>query len=247
MVLTFQRRLIPGIHPEIKTRDDHLTLLGQDGTVVESMSLLDAIRNNADVFPLQPVKPSGQGVRPWVDLFHANSIEWMHHDSLFPKHDRYGPNNVLVCFRHQDRVAIFNWPENKVVWSWGQEQISGPHDARVLKNGHILLFDNGLGRGWSRAIEVDPLIGEIVWEYRSDPPHRFYTASKGSVQRLPNGNTLLAESDQGRAIEVTPDGEVVWKFTCPYRLDDGKRAAIVRMIWHSRTFVDKFLPAPKTL
>ncbi|UCH95037.1 MAG: aryl-sulfate sulfotransferase, partial [Candidatus Aminicenantes bacterium] len=247
LVLSFQRRLVPDIHSTIPTRDDCITLLEQDGTVVKSRSMLDAIRKAPEVFPLQPVKPSGLGRLPWVDLFHANSIEWMHHDSLFSKHDIYAPNNVLVCFRHQDRIAIINWPENRVVWSWGQEQTSGPHDARVLENGHILLFDNGLGRGWSRAIEVDPLTGKIVWEYRNDPPSRFYTASKGSGQRLPNGNTLLAESDRGRAIEVTPGGDVVWRFVCPYRLGDGKRAAIVRMIWHSRDFIDRLMTLRNTV
>lgn len=239
LLLTFKRRLEPGIHPTVVTRDDQLTLLDQDGTVLESMSMLDAIRNDREIFPLQEVKPSEQDGVPWVDLFHTNSVEWMHYTNLFYKDGVYGPNNILVCIRHQDRVAIFNWTEKKIVWAWGLNQLSGPHDAQMLKNGHILLFDNGLGRGWSRALEVHPMNGEIVWQYKGNPPQSFYTVSKGSAQRLPNGNTLLSESDRGRAIEVTEDGDVVWEFVCPYHLEDGKRAAIVRMIWHSPAFIEE--------
>ncbi|MDP7572121.1 MAG: hypothetical protein QF391_11005, partial [Myxococcota bacterium] len=69
----------------------------------------------------------------------------------------------------------------------------------------------------------------IVWEYSPDPSEGFFTASKGSIQRLENGNTLLAESDRGRAIEVTPRGEIVWEFVCPHESSPGRRAAIVRM------------------
>jgi hypothetical protein len=34
----------------------------------------------------------------------------------------------------------------------------------------------------------------------------------GKHQRLPNGNVLIAESGQGRAFEVTPEGKIVWEY-----------------------------------
>ncbi len=40
----------------------------------------------------------------------------------------------------------------------------------------------------------------------------------GRVQPLPNGNTLVVETDAGRALELTEDGEVVWEFRSPYRV-----------------------------
>jgi hypothetical protein len=42
----------------------------------------------------------------------------------------------------------------------------------------------------------------------------------GAVQRLPNGNTLVTESEGGRVIEVTRDGEIVWEFHTPHRAGD---------------------------
>lgn len=229
LVLTFERRMEPEINAQVPTRDDYLTLLEADGTVSATHSMLAAARRSAKVFRLKRVGPSALGGPPWVDVFHSNSVEWLHHEHLVGRHPLYDLGNILVCFRHQDRVAVFNWERNEVVWAWGEEELSGPHDAQVLENGHVLVFDNGLGRGASRVLEIDPATGQIVWRYQAQPATSFYTASKGSAQRLPNGNTLIAESDRGRAFEVTPAGEVVWEFVSPHKVKGGQRAAIVRM------------------
>jgi hypothetical protein len=241
LLLTFKRRTAPEIHLSTDTRDDHLTLLDQAGNLLTSRSMLDAVNNDPDVIPLELVQPSERALRPWVDLFHSNSLEWMRHEELFSTGSIYGPDRVLVSIRHQDRVAIYDWQEEKFIWSWGQGEISGPHDAHTLENGNILLFDNGLSRNWSRAVELDPLTRKVVWTYEGEPRQSFYSASKGSVQRLPNGNTLLAESDRGRAIEVSSAGETVWEFICPYHVGKRKRASIVRMVQHSNEFVDGLL------
>ena len=39
----------------------------------------------------------------------------------------------------------------------------------------------------------------------------------GTTQRLDNGNTLITESDFGRAFEVTSDGDIVWEFFNTFR------------------------------
>ena len=83
-------------------------------------------------------------------------------------------------------------------------------------------------------LEIDPSSGGIVWQYdggNAAPGSAagFYTASRGSAERLPNGNTMIAESDRGHAFEVTPKGDLVWEFWNPARNAKGERAAIVRM------------------
>lgn len=244
LLLTFRRRFARKIHATIPVRDDLLALLRPNGTVIELRSMLQAVERSSSIFPLEPVQPSSLFGPTWVDLFHANSIEWMRYPHLVGKHPVYDLNNILVCFRHQNRIAVFNWRRNVFVWAWGQDELRGPHDAQVLENGHILVFDNGLGREYSRAIELDPTSGDIVWQYEADPPTRLYTESKGSVQRLPNGNTLLAESDKGYAFEITPDGDVVWEFLNPYRTDRGDRAALARIKWFSPTFIASISDRP---
>ena len=241
LVLGFKRRLISQVHPNIQTREDHLIMLDQAGEVLEMRSLYDAFRARPDIFRFQQVRPNTLGGVPWVDLFHSNSVEWMYREHLFERDSIYASDNVLLCSRYQDIVAILNWPRNEIVWAWGQGRISGPHDAQVLESGNILIFDNGLGRGYSRVIELDPLSQEIVWEYKAPEPSDFYTRGRGSAQRLPNGNTLITESMAGRAFEVTGDGEIVWEFHCPERNQKGERASLVRTIRHESSLIERML------
>ncbi|MCI1749217.1 MAG: arylsulfotransferase family protein [Acidipropionibacterium sp.] len=107
--------------------------------------------------------------------------------------------------------------------------------------GHLLLLDgggtggygaprgsvtNGIGverRDYSRILEIDPISLAVVWQYTPDEAghvqpldsYKFFSASGGSVQRLPNGNTLIADSDTGRVFQVTPGHETVWEYVSP--------------------------------
>ena len=66
-------------------------------------------------------------------------------------------------------------------------------------------------------IELDPSNGETRWSYRGTPERPFYSEFCGASQRLANGNTLITESGQGRAFEVTSAGDIVWEFHNPHR------------------------------
>jgi hypothetical protein len=48
-------------------------------------------------------------------------------------------------------------------------------------------------------------------------PAPFFSNFCGTAERLPNGNTLIVESDNGRAFEVTSAGAIVWEFHNPHR------------------------------
>ena len=51
----------------------------------------------------------------------------------------------------------------------------------------------------------------------------------GWAERLANGNTLISESNYGRALEVTSSGKVVWEFVNPNRI--GKKKQLVAVIY----------------
>lgn len=241
MLLTFRHRRIPAVNPDADVRDDHITIISQKGELLDERSLYDMLTARADLFTFQPVKPSRYLGRWHVDIFHANSIEWMSHQHLEAVDAIYDSRNVLVSIRHQDTIAIFNWEKGEVVWAWGQGFVSGPHDATVLDNGHILLFDNGLARKWSRVIELDPLTRKIVWEYKAPTPTDFHTLARGANQRLPNGNTLITNSDSGQAFEVTPDGERVWEYHNPHVNDKGRCATMIRLYRMETSLVERLL------
>jgi hypothetical protein len=97
--------------------------------------------------------------------------------------------------------------------------------------GHILIFNNGIGRGYSTVNEIVPPVDgagayslpagaaygpdSSHWTYVASPPTNFYSAEISGAQRLPNGNTLICEGVKGNLFEVTTNGVTVWQYICP--------------------------------
>jgi hypothetical protein len=240
-ILALAHRRIDSVTPVAETRDDRVVLLTDEGIQTDEYSFYDMIAARPDAFRLQQVAIMKIGDRFIVDLFHANSVFWMSRVALSERNPLYSHDHLLVSMRHQNRVAIFDLNAREAVWSWGEGELLGPHDATILPGGNLLVFDNGLGRGWSRVLELDPLTKRIVWSYQADPPETFYTASRGACQRLANGNTLITESDRGRAFEVTPEGEIVWEFRNPHLSKEGRRATMVRLYRLDPSMVEPLL------
>jgi len=134
---------------------------------------------------------------------------------------------VLVCVRELDAVGVIDLDQERFVW-WREGEWRAPHDPHLLPGERLLIFDNMGHEGYSRALEVDLGTGETAWSFGGDPPASFFSVFCGAVTRLPAGNTLITESCNGRAFEVTPAGEVVWAFHSPHRAgkDDSLVAAL---------------------
>jgi hypothetical protein len=84
----------------------------------------------------------------------------------------------------------------------------------VLPDGHLTMFDNGNFRvpQFSRAVEyaIDETsrTATLVWQYRLTPD--VFGVAFGSVQRLPNGNTLIGwGATRPSCTEIAPDGQIV--------------------------------------
>lgn len=116
-------------------------------------------------------------------------------------------------------------------------QLYFQHDVQWIEPGlpgagNIMLFNNSVRRGsqtFSNILELDPFMdengfypltaeglfnfGEIIW--RHEDPDNFWSDFASGVQRLPNGNTLIAEAQTGRMFEITSAGEKVWEYINP--------------------------------
>jgi hypothetical protein len=244
LTLTFEYRALDDVSREAPVRDDHVAMIDGEGQVVEERSLYDALNSSPDRFTFVPFPAMLKWGRKHVDLIHANTVEWIDAPDLAVRSPFYGPDHIIVTSRHQDLVAVIDWKANELVWAWGPGQIIRPHDAIVLESGHILVFDNGdEKRPWSRVLELDPSTEEVVWEYRAPNPTDFFTMARGANQRLPNGNTLITNSNSGHAFEVTREGEIVWEFLTPYLTSEGRRPAIQRVRRYSLDYVDAIVRA----
>ncbi|MBN2565110.1 MAG: aryl-sulfate sulfotransferase [Candidatus Eisenbacteria bacterium] len=207
-VLMREPRIIADIHPELPVLEDFIVVLTSEGEELSRVSVLDVLRESTYASLLDGVVDSG-------DILHTNTLEVLRGrlEGRVPGFER---GNVLICIRELDAIAVVDPGAATVVWATVGEWRK-PHQPTVLDNGHILIFDNRGYRGRSQVIEFNPVNGDTTWVYRGEEPDDFYSWECGSNQRLENGNTLITESDRGKAFEVTPEGEIVWKFLNPMR------------------------------
>lgn len=177
--------------------------------------------------------------RPDFDWGHMNTVESLPPSRAAEKDRRLRQGNVLFSCRNIDTIGVIDRETDEVVWAWGPGVIDKQHMPTMLPDGNILLYDNGTSAMRTRVLEIDPLTGQIVWEYQGRPPESFYSSSRGANERLPNGNTFITESNKGRLFEVTPEGETVWEFLTPDLMKDGRRQPLYRALRYPTEVVQK--------
>jgi len=226
--------------------NDYLVTISASGKIKQEISLYPFLKRFLDSERLPPAALSAYITRAFLrlnfhflltrrfelplstpyDLFHVNTVKEIDRD--LPRIAHKG--DLLLCIKYLNLLVILDPHKKALVWSWGQAELDRPHNATLLDNGHILVFDNGTDRGYSRILEIDPATKQIVWEYVASPREDFFSHNRGSCQRLPNGNTLITDSNAGRVFEIAPEGKVVWEFFSPsITADKSRRRAIYRM------------------
>jgi len=197
------------------------------GVIADTPSRIDF--NNVPAFG----GPMG-GLNP--DWNHLNGID-------------YNPtlDQIVVSSAHQNELWVIDRETGEIVYRWGRPENYGAPGAAMLSNqhdpewiepglpgeGHLLVFDNGVGEGRSRVLELDTPVGEDgryargtgeawgpvgpSWSY--EDPGAFFSSHLSSAERLANGNTLVCEGVRGRFFEVTSEGEMVWEYINPVSAD----------------------------
>lgn len=125
---------------------------------------------------------------------------------------------------------LYRWG-NAGAYGLGSPTLFEIHDTHWIADdlpgaGRLLIFNNGVGRGYSSADEIETPIDENgnyilsadgtygprdpVWTFGETAGPNFFTRTAGAAHRLPNGNTMLCISNANRVVEVTPEREIVW-------------------------------------
>jgi len=222
---------------------DHLAELK---AVLDTRSFLDTVLDSALAGrprtgkEATDIKAAVAKERYDFDYFHINTISLLPETPLGRRDNRFREGNLLICLRNVNQIAILEKGSYRVLWAWGEGRLQWPHHPTMLKDGRILVFDNGIGRKYSRVMELNPVTEQIVWTYAAPQPEDFFSPARGSTQRLANGNTLVCESDRGRAFEITPAGEMVWLWLNPDR-EGGRRRTVYRMMRLPHEAVDPLL------
>jgi hypothetical protein len=196
--------------------EDFLVLLSPEGKEVKKISLTRALAASRFNILRLAIPAYALG-----DPLHVNSVEYIDAEKArrFPA---AAAGDVLLSFRDMSALAVLSVERGEIVWA-----ARGPwlwqHDASLLPNGHITLFDNlgGFRDGnGARVLEVDPATSEVVWSYAGDDAHPLHSPLRSSAEPLSNGNMLITESDGGRVFEVDRNGDIVWNFVNPTRGGD---------------------------
>ncbi len=140
--------------------------------------------------------------------------------------------NYIVSWRNLDALTKISASTGELMWTLASplsalasdftvtgdplNGFSAQHCARIIDNGHLLLFDNGTRHATvaSRAVEYQldesAHTATMVWQFHHAP--ELYTQFTGSVQRLQNGNTFIGWTWIPLvAAEVTSAGTTAWE------------------------------------
>ena len=172
------------------------------------------------------------GSRNAEDWTHMNTLSLIPENHWYKNGDqRFRPGNFFVMPRNFWTAYLIDKNSGKVLWEYGGDYkggLSGGHEVQMIPEGYpgagnILMLDNGANHhyGESYILEIDPQTNKLVWVYDVGP--KFWTRTKGSVQRLKNGNTFISEDLTGRVFEVTPLKETAWEYRGNLQINRAKR------------------------
>jgi len=218
--------------------DDTVVVLTPDGKEIKEVSVMKAIQNS----DFESLLMYAERDNPRGDILHVNKVEYITAEmaEVLPFADE---GQLLISIRNLDVLAVMDIDEETITWAvrgyWRMQ-----HDPDVLENGNVLIYDNrgDLGRGGrTRIVEIDPknLALEWVWPEEGDKENLLYSSVYGSQQRLPNGNTLVSESNNGLIVEVTEAGEKVWSYYVPERRITKQGEEKAQALWATRVLPDQ--------
>lgn len=194
--------------------ESSLVLLSPDGRELKRISLIDALLKSEYSW----IATAWQtGTKP-SDPFHFNNVERVP-KNFADKVESVDAGDILLSARDLSAFLVLDPKQERIVWAqtgyWSTQ-----HDPDFVNDGNILFFDNlGLLKRSekSRVVEYDPGNYEMLWSYDGSSSKKLFSFVMGEQQPLPNGNVLIAESREGRILEVTQEGEIVWEYIHPVR------------------------------
>lgn len=221
--------VIKGIWP------DAVWEINPAGEKVWSWSMWDHIGTGPKQFDINYVLPKA------MKRDNYSGTDWSHCNGI-----SYDPVNdkILLNSRNFGEFFVIDHKTGTMDYRWGNPSthgegakpagyfdngsqiLFGPHGAEFLENGNISVLDNGTSRpfaNYSRAVEMDPKTGKIVWEFGAGnigaELTSFSSPYQSGAQKLPNGNWLITSTHGGHMIEVTADKNIVWEAVNPVNND----------------------------
>jgi hypothetical protein len=182
------------------------------------------------------------------DLMHTNSIDYnAQFDQIVVSVRYYSEIWVIDHSTTTEEAAGHTGGSSghggDLLYRWGNPQVYDrgtsanrklfeQHDTNWIDDGcpgegNILIFNNGVNRGYSTVDEIVPPVNENgeyylapgaaygpttqTWIYSPSPS--FYASHLSGATRLASGDTLICNGETGKIFEVTPQETTVWSWT----------------------------------
>ena len=233
LALTRKTEIVDHLHEIWPCTQDYVSTLSLDGEPIHRFGLIKAFEDSDYAAIWNRTLATYDFDRDLVDTMHVNTINLLD-GSHADKHPGFKKGNLLMSSLSMSTIFTVN-PETELVeWAW-QGGWHGIHEPSLLENGDLLFYVNSMFKlgnmTYSQVLQVEPVTKEVRWQFGAmDPPMGFISPFCGTAARLPNGNTLIAASESGRALETTHDGELVWDYYSPYRT--GENDELVGTLFH---------------
>ncbi len=212
--------ILPDIHDFQISKNNTFLLAGASDSVMNlSTYLFDGVPGNANThaigFVVQEFDANHQLLFQWDSNDHihpgdtyagygynANNFDYCHGNAIEEDAD----GNLLLSFRNLDAVYKIERQTGAVLWILGGKKstfafpndagFSGQHDARLLPNGHIALFDNAnmaappkISRAVEYSLDTVNGVATKVWEYLYNPA--FFSPAMGGHQTTTDRRHLI--------------------------------------------------------
>jgi hypothetical protein len=217
--------------------DTHdVDLINDDQLLVANLRNSEGSTSNESIFIYN--RTTGERTWQWnfsehypasTDAGISNTEDWTHVNDV----DKIAPGEYLVSPRNFDQVIVVNKSTKEITMRLGRD---GNHDIMDEQhNPTYLESENG-----TPTILVADSENDRVVEYACETRHANGTCDWNQVwevgngqfdwprdaDRLPNGNTLVVDTQNHRVVEVTPEGEIVWETLAPWAPYDVERAGL---------------------
>ena len=165
------------------------------------------------------------------DIFHPNDVEVLP-SAIADKFPDFRAGDLLVSFRNIHLVAILDGGDRSIKW-WRRGPWRFQHDPDFTPDGRIRVYNNNTDRGRSDIIIIDPKTDQVEIKY-SKGNVQYYAGWLGKNQLLPNDNILILSPTEGRVLEATNDGELVFEFNNV--INEKYNGVITNAVWLPTNF-----------
>ena len=185
--------------------------ISPDGEVLSRIALSGALIRGGHRHLLYGEKKFGE-----MNPFHMNDVEPVLEDGPF-----WRRGDLFVSLRTNSVVLLYRPATDEVLWLR-----SGPwlhqHDVDIVGESEISVFSNNaadVGDGKSRVLDANEVYvydfatGEARSPWREAMRrHDVRTPARGSATVLDDGGLIVEESNYGRVLRLSADGEPVWSY-----------------------------------